>query len=96
MVAGAVCWGLGKSRHDEAMNNVNQNYGKAQSLQGDAQDYVTAGNAVFIAGGVLAALGTVLYFVGASDSQPATSDAHTFLMPAVGPGFTGFNAGGTW
>jgi len=35
------------------MNNVNQNYGKAQSLQSDAQDYVTAGNAVFIAGGVL-------------------------------------------
>jgi len=43
MVAGAVCWGLGKSRHDDAMNNVNQNYGKAQSLQSDAQDYVTAG-----------------------------------------------------
>jgi len=96
MVAGAVCWGLGKSRHDDAMNNVNQNYGKAQSLQSDAQDYVTAGNAVFIAGGVLAALGTVLYFVGAPDSQPATPDTHAYLVPAVGPGFAGLNAGGTW
>jgi tetratricopeptide (TPR) repeat protein len=96
MVAGAVCWGLGKSRHDDAMNNVNQNYGKAQSLQSDAQDYVTAGNAVFIAGGVLAALGTVLYFVGATDSQPATPETHAYLVPAVGPGFAGLNAGGTW
>jgi tetratricopeptide (TPR) repeat protein len=96
IVAGAVCWGLGKSRHDNAMNNLNQNYGKAQSLQSDAQDYVTAGNAVFIAGGVLAALGTVLYFVGAPDSQPATSDTHSYLTPAVGPGFAGLNAGGTW
>ena len=96
MVAGAVCWGLGKSRHDDAMNNVNQNYGKAQSLQSDAQDYVTAGNAVFIAGGALAALGAVMYFVGAPDAQPATSDTHAYLIPAVGPGFAGVNAGGTW
>jgi len=96
MVAGAVCWGRGKSRHDDAMNNVNQNYGKAQSLQSDAQDYVTAGNAVFIAGGVLAALGTVLYFVGAPDGRAAAPDTHAYLMPAVGPGFAGLNAGGTW
>jgi len=55
-----------------------QNYGKAQSLQSDAQDYVTAGNAVFIAGGVLAALGTVLYFVGAPDGRAAAPDTHAY------------------
>jgi hypothetical protein len=96
MVAGAVCWGLAKNRHDDAMNNVNQNYGKAQSLQSDAQNYVTAGNTVFIAGGALAVLGVVLYFVGAPDSQPATPDTHAYLMPAVGPGFAGLDVGGTW
>ncbi len=57
---------------------------------------MTAGNVSFIAGGVLAALGVVLYFVGAPDGQPATPDAHVHLMPAVGPGFAGLNAGGTW
>jgi tetratricopeptide (TPR) repeat protein len=96
IVAGVVCWGLAKSRHDDAMNNVNQDYDKAQQLQGDAQDYVTAGNVSFIAGGVLAALGVVLYFVGAPDGQAATPDAHVHLMPAVAPGFAGLNAGGTW
>jgi len=97
MVAGAVCWGLGKSRHDDAVTNWNQyRDAKAQQLQGDAQDYATAGNVAFVAGGVLAALGVVLYFVGAPDGQSATPDTHAYLMPAVGPGFAGLNAGGTW
>jgi hypothetical protein len=51
---------------------------------------------VFIVGGALAVLGVVLYFVGAPDGQPATADTHAYLMPAVGPGFAGLNAGGTW
>jgi hypothetical protein len=96
LAAGTACWLVAKSRHDEAMGNVNQDYDKAQSLQGEAHDFVTAGNASFIAGGVLVALGVVLYFVGAPDGQPATPDTHVHLMPAVGSGFAGLNAGGTW
>ncbi len=97
MVAGAVCWGLGKSRHDDAVTNWNQYFdSKAQQLQGQAQNYATAGNVAFVAGGVLVALGVVLYFVGAPDEQAAIPDTHAYLMPAVGPGFAGLNAGGTW
>ena len=96
MVAGAVCWALAKSRHDDAVGYVNQNYGRAKQLQGDAQDYATAGNAVFIVGGALAALGVVLYFVGEPDRPPVAPDTHVHLMPALGPSFTGLNAGGTW
>jgi hypothetical protein len=96
MVAGAVCWGLAKSRHDDAVGYVNQNTGRAQELQGDAQDYATAGNTVFIVGGALAALGVVLYFVGAPDGPTAAPDTRVHLMPTLGPGFAGFNAGGTW
>jgi PEGA domain len=97
MVVGAVCWGLAKSRHDDAVTNWNlYRDAKAQQLQGDAQDYATAGNTVFIVGGALAVLGVVLYFVGAPDSQRAIPDTHAHLMPAVGPGFAGLNAGGTW
>jgi len=96
IVAGAVCWGLAKSRHDDAMNNANQDYDKAQSLQSEAHDFVTAGNISFIAGGVLAALGVVLYFVGAPDGETATSSKHAQLVPVAGPGFAGVNVGGTW
>ena len=96
IVAGAVCWGLAKSRHDDAMTNVNQDYDKAQSLQGEAHDFVTTGNVSFIAGGVLAALGVVLYFVGAPNGETATSSTHALLMPVASPGFAGVNAGGTW
>jgi hypothetical protein len=96
MVAGAVCWALAKSRHDDAVGSVNQNTGRAHQLQGDAQDYATAGNTVFIVGGALAALGVVLYFVGAPDGPTAAPDTHVHLMPTLGPGFAGFNAGGTW
>jgi len=96
IVAGTWCWLTAKSRHDDAIGNVNQNYTQAQQQQSQAQDFVTAGNVSFIAGGVLAALGVVLYFVGAPDGQAATPDTHVHLLPAVGPGFAGLNAGGTW
>jgi hypothetical protein len=96
IVAGAVCWGLAKSRHDDAMSNVNQDYDKAQSQQSQAKNLMTAGNVSFIAGGVLAALGVVLYFVGAPDGQTATPDTHVHLMPVAGTAFAGLNAGGTW
>jgi tetratricopeptide (TPR) repeat protein len=96
MVAGAVCWALAKSRHDDAVGYVNQNYSRAQQLQGQAQDYATAGNAAFIVGGALAALGVVLYFVGESNGQAAPPDTHVHLMPTFGPGLAGLNAGGTW
>ena len=96
VVVGAVCWGLASSRHSDAMSTWNQDYNKAQSLQGDAKNFGTAGNVSVIAGGVLTALGVVLYFVGAPDGQVATPNAHVNLMPALGPGFAGLNAGGTW
>jgi hypothetical protein len=96
IAAGTVCWLTAKSRHNDAVTNWNQKSdAKAQQLQSDAQDYTTAANVSFIAGGVLAALGAVLYFVGAPDGQP-TPDAQVHLMPAVAPGFAGLNAGGTW
>jgi hypothetical protein len=96
VVAGAVCWGLASSRHSDAMSTWNQDYDKAQSLQGDAKNFGTAGNVSVIAGGVLTALGVVFYFVGAPDGQVAAPNAHVNLMPALGPGFAGLNAGGTW
>ncbi|MGO9291949.1 MAG: PEGA domain-containing protein [Polyangia bacterium] len=96
MVAGSVCWALAKSRHDDAVGYASQNYARAQQLQGDAQDYATAGNTVFIVGGALAALGVVLYFVGVPSGQAVTPDTHVHLMPALGPSFAGLNAGGTW
>ena len=96
VVVGAVCWGVAKNRHDDAVKNSDLDYAKAQSLQSEAHDYGTAGNVSVIAGGVLAALGVVLYFVGAPDVQPATPVAHAYLTPALAPGFAGLNAGGTW
>jgi hypothetical protein len=77
-------------------NQGGPNDGKATSLQGQAQNYATAANISYIAGGALAALGVVLYFAGAPDGQAGTPDAHAYLMPALGPGFAGLNTGGTW
>ena len=58
IVVGAVCWSVAKSRHDDAVTNWNQYFdSKAQQLQGQAKDYATAGNTVFIVGGALAVLG---------------------------------------
>ena len=94
-MAGTVCGLTAKSRHNEAMDNWSQNYDKAVGLQGQAQDYATAANITFIAGGALAALGVVLYIVGAPDAH-AAADTHALILPAVGPGFAGINAGGTW
>jgi len=97
MAVGAVCWGLGQSRHDDAVTNWNGHLdNQAQSQQSQAKNLMTAGNVSFIAGGALAALGVVLYFVGAPDGQAANSSTHAQLMPVVGPGFAGINAGGTW
>ena len=96
IVAGTWYWLTAKSRHDDAMSNWNQNYNKAQQQQGQAQEFVTTGNISFIAGGTLAALGVVPYFLGAPDGQTATPGTHVLLMSAVAPGFAGLNAGGTW
>jgi hypothetical protein len=96
IAAGTACGLVARSRHNSAENTVNQYYAKAQSLQSEAHDFAIGANVGFIAGGVLAALGVVLYFIGAPDSQPATPDAHVHLMPALAPGFAGLNAGGTW
>jgi len=100
MAAGVACWATAKSRHNSAVNSFNQNpndESRANQLQSQAQDYMTAANVSFIAGGALTALGVVmsLYTVIVPDGQPAP-DAHVHLMPAVGPGFAGLNAGGTW
>jgi hypothetical protein len=93
MGAGGVCWWFTKSRNDESNANRSTNPDRAATLRGEAQDYATAGNTLFIAGGALTVLGVVLYFVGAPDSTPNT---HAYLMPALAPGFAGLNAGGTW
>jgi hypothetical protein len=95
LVTGTACWFVAQGRHNDAVTTWNQrtNDAKATSLQGQAQDYATAATVSLIAGGALAALGVVLYFVGAPD---ATSDTHAHLTAAVGPGFAGLNAGGTW
>jgi hypothetical protein len=96
LAAGTACALVARSRHNSAENTVNQYYDKAQSLQSEAHDFAIGANVGFIAGGTLAALGVVLYFIGAPDGQAATPDAHVHLMPALAPGFAGLNAGGTW
>ena len=96
MGPGGGCWWVGMSRNDESKANWSVNPDKAQTLRGEAQDYLTAGNTLFYAGGALVALGVVLFFVGSPDGQPATPNTHAYLMPAVSPGFAGLNAGGTW
>jgi uncharacterized protein YjeT (DUF2065 family) len=93
IAAGGGCWWVAMTRNDESKDNRNTNPEKAKSLRGEAQDYISAGNTLFYAGGALVVLGVVLYFVGAPDTTP---NAHAYLMPAVGPGFAGLNAGGTW
>ena len=93
IAAGGGCWWVAMTRNDESKDNWNTNPDKAKSLRGEAQDYISAGNTLFYAGGALVVLGVVLYFVGAPDTTP---NAHAYLMPAVGPGFAGLNAGGTW
>jgi hypothetical protein len=95
IVVGTVCGLTAKSRHNEAMDNWSQNYDKAVSLQGQAQNFATAADIGFITGGALVALGVVLYIVGAPDAH-AASETHALILPAAGPGFAGINAGGTW
>jgi hypothetical protein len=84
------------TRNDESKNNWNTNPEKAQSLRGEAQDYLNAGNTLFYTGGALVALGVVLFFVGSPDAPATPPNTHAYLMPAVGSGFAGFSAGGTW
>jgi len=99
IAAGVACWVTAKSRHNSAVNSLNQDDNtRANQLQGQAQDYMTAANVSLITGGVLTALGVVmsLYTVIVPDRPAATPDTHVHLMPAVGPGFAGLNAGGTW
>jgi hypothetical protein len=98
LATGMVCWWVAKSRHDDAVTYWNKGTGtndaKAQSLQGQAQNYATAASITLISGGALTTLGLVLYLVGATDTQ--TSGTHARLMPAVGSGFAGITAGGIW
>jgi hypothetical protein len=96
IAAGGACWWVGMSRNDESKDNWSTNPDKAQSLRGEAQDYLTAGNTLFYGGGALVALGVVLYIVGAPDDHPATPSTHAHLMPTLRPGFAGLSAGGTW
>jgi hypothetical protein len=96
IAAGGACWWVGMSRNDESKDNWNTNPDKANSLRGEAQDYITAGNTLFAVGGGLVVLGVVLYLVGSPDGQPATPNTHAYLVPALAPGFAGLNAVGTW
>jgi hypothetical protein len=98
LATGAVCWWVAKSRHDDAVTywNKGANDAKAQSLQGQAQDYATAASISVIAGGALTVLGSVLYLVGSPDAQRNGPAARPSLVPAVGPGFAGLSAKGTW
>jgi len=98
LATGAVCWWVAKSRHNDAVTYWNKggNDAKAQSLQGQAQDYATVASIGVIAGGALTVLGAVLYFVGAPDAQTNTPTSRPSLLLAVGPGFAGLSAKGTW
>ena len=98
IAAGTVCGLLVKGRHDAAVTNWNQRLdSKATSLQAQAQDLAPAANVGFIAGGTLAALGVVLYIVGAQNSPTGKNDGqHTHLFPTLNTGFAGLSAGGTW
>ncbi len=98
LVTGTVCWYVAKSRHDDAVAywNTGSNDAKAQSLQGQAQNYATAASTALVAGGAFSVLGAVLYLSGASDTHTASSGARAHFAPAVGPEFAGINARGSW
>ena len=99
IAAGVACWVTAKNRHNSAVHSYNQNDdSRANQLQSQAQNYMTAADVTLIAGGALTALGVVmsLYTVIVPDGPAATPETHVHLMPAVGPGFAGLNAGGTW
>jgi hypothetical protein len=94
--AGAGFWLLASGRHNDAMKVYATDYPKAQSLQSQAQSYVTAANASLIAGGALVALGTVAFFVGRPGAPAAGPGPHASLAPVLGPGSAGLGVTGVW
>jgi hypothetical protein len=98
LAVGTTCYLIGKSRHEDAVTYWKQrnNDAMATSYQSQAKDYTIVANINLIAGGALAALGTVLYIVGEQEQPSATSHVQVSLLPTAAPGFAGINAGGTW
>jgi hypothetical protein len=96
LAAGAAFGLAAKSRHDDAMDVYRDDYPKAQSLQSEAKDFVTAANVSFIAGGALVALGVAAIIFGTPDRTAAGPGVQAYLLPSVGPGSAGLAAGGTW
>jgi hypothetical protein len=96
LATGTACWFVGKGRKDDAMNVYKEDYPRAQRLHSQAQDYVTAANVGFIAGGALAALGVGAFIVGTPAKPASTSGMQAYLLPSLTPRGAGIGAGGTW
>jgi hypothetical protein len=96
LATGTACWFVAKSRHDEAVKANDSNRGKAESLQSEAENYLTAANVSLAAGGTLAVLGVAVIFLGAPDKPAASTGMQAYLLPSVGSGSVGLSAGGIW
>jgi hypothetical protein len=96
LAAGTAFWFVAKSRHDDAMKEYKTDYSKAQGLQSEAKDFVTAANISLVAGGALTALGVVAIIVGSSNTVEPSSGMQAYLLPSVGSGGAGLSAGGIW
>ncbi len=93
---GGICAYLSSQRHDQAVDQwLAYHDQEARFSQSSAKSFAQVATISFIAGGVLAATGVVLY--AAAPSGKATSATTTASVgPVAGPGFVGLATGGTW
>jgi len=94
---GGAFWLLAKSRHDDALAANDSDRNRAESLQSEAESFVTATNISLIAGGALVGLGVAAFFLGTPKAPAAVgTGAQAYLLPSVGVGSAGLSAVGTW
>lgn len=96
LATGVGFWFLARDRHDDALKANESDRPRAESLQSDAKNYITATNISLLAGGTLAALGVAAFFLGTPARPAPATGAQAFVLPSVGPGMTGLSAGGVW
>jgi hypothetical protein len=96
LAGGGLSAYLSSKRHDQAVDQwLAYRDEDARSSQSSAKDFARIANISFIAGGVVAATGVVLY-LAAPSGNATSSGARAGVWPAAGPGFVGMASGGTW
>jgi len=93
---GGLLWLLAQRNHESALDKNDSDPERAGNLNTTAQTYALYGNISAIAGGVLVGLGAILYLTGAPEEEPEPMGLRTRVVPAVGWGYAGVSAGGTW